>query len=65
MTAGTVDQKATNTYAAKWQALVLGTAQFYGRVKRLLNSKSDRGTRKKFLNKQRERPTRRTGYTKK
>ena len=41
MTAGTVNQKAAKTYVAKWEALVLDTAQFYDRAERLLNSKTD------------------------
>ena len=52
MTAGTVDQKAAKIGVAKWETLVLDTAQFYDRAERLLNSKSSRGTRKKFSNTQ-------------
>ena len=48
MTAGTVDQKAAKVNAAKWEALVLDTAQFYDRAERLLNNNSSRGTRKSF-----------------
>ena len=48
MTAGTVDQQAAKTDVAKWEALVLDTAQFYDRAERRLNSKSDRDTRKRF-----------------
>ena len=65
MTAGTIDQKAAKTDVAKWEALVLDTAQFYDRAERLLNSKSNRSPRKKFSNTERNRPTRRNGYTKK
>ena len=65
MTAGTVEQKAAKLDVAKWEALVLDTAQFYDRAEILLNSKSSRGTRKKFSNTQRNRPTRRTCYIKK
>ena len=65
MTAGTIDQKAAKTNVAKWEALVLDTAQFYDRAERLLNSKSNRSPRKKFSNTERNRPTRRNGYTKK
>ena len=48
MTAGTIDQKAAKTDVAKWEALVLDTAQFYDRAERLLNSKSNRSPRKKI-----------------
>ena len=65
MTAGTIDQKAAKTNVAKWEALVLDTAQFYDRAERLLNSKSNRIPRKKFSNTERNRPTRHNGYTKK
>jgi hypothetical protein len=65
MTAGTIDQKAAKTDVAKWEALVLDTAQFYDRAERLLNSKGNRSPRNFFSNAQRNRPTRRNGYTKK
>ena len=48
MTAGTIDQKAAKTDVAKWEALVLDTAQFYDRAERLLNSKGNRSPRKSF-----------------
>ena len=65
MTAGTIDQKAAKTNVAKWEALVLDTAQFYDRAERLLNSKGSRSPRKKFSNAQRNCPTRLNDYMKK
>ena len=51
MTAGDTNQKTAKPDAAKREALVLDTAQFYDRAERFLNSKKDRSARKNQSNK--------------